>query len=81
MELLLSVKFHNSVLSFETIFKKLKKRFWPAFLTWMRVFLQLDNLTQNAFIERLNGKFRNQCLSQHWLKALDEAISEVDNWC
>jgi len=36
--------------------------------------------TQNAFIESLNGKFRNECLNQHWFRTLDEARQEIDRW-
>jgi putative transposase len=27
--------------------------------------------TQNAFVESLNGKFRNERLNQHWFRPLD----------
>ena len=36
--------------------------------------------TQNAFVESLNGKFRNECLNQHWFRTLDEAKYEIDLW-
>ena len=26
--------------------------------------------TQNAFIENFNGKFRDECLNNHWLETL-----------
>ncbi len=43
-------------------------------------FIQPGKPTQNAFIESLNGKFRNECLNQHWFRTLDEARQEIDRW-
>jgi len=43
-------------------------------------FIQLGKSTQNAFVESLNGKFRNKCLNQHWFRTLDEAKYEIDLW-
>lgn len=28
----------------------------------------------------LNGKFRNECLNQHWFRTLNEAREEIDRW-
>ena len=35
---------------------------------------------QNAYIESFNGKFRDECLSQHWFISLDEARSVSEEW-
>lgn len=43
-------------------------------------FIQPGKPTQNAFVESLNGKFRNECLNQHWFRTLDEARREIDQW-
>lgn len=43
-------------------------------------FIQPGKPTQNAFIESLNGKFRNECLNQHWFRTLDEARYEIEQW-
>lgn len=43
-------------------------------------FIQPGKPTQNAFVESLNGKFRNECLNQHWFRTLDEARVEIDLW-
>ena len=32
---------------------------------------------QNVLIGRLNGKFRNECLNQHWRRSLDEALRPI----
>jgi len=34
----------------------------------------------NAFVESLNGKFRSECLNQHWFRTLTEARWEIDQW-
>lgn len=36
-------------------------------------FIQPGKPTQNAFVESLNGKFRNECLNRHWFRSLKEA--------
>jgi len=36
--------------------------------------------TQNVFYESLNGKFRNECLNQHWFRTLEVARYEIDVW-
>ena len=41
-------------------------------------FIQPGKPTQNAFVESLSGKFRNECLNQHWFLTLTEARWEVD---
>ena len=43
-------------------------------------FTQPGRPTQNAIVESLNGKFRNECLNQHWFRTLDEAKYEIDAW-
>ena len=43
-------------------------------------FIQPGKPTQNAFVESLNGKFRNECLNQHWFRSIDEARRIINNW-
>ncbi len=43
-------------------------------------FIQPGKPTQNAFVESLNGKFRNECLNQHWFRTLEEAKYEIEKW-
>lgn len=43
-------------------------------------FIQPGKPTQNAFIESLNGKFRNECLNQNWFKSIEQAEDEVNKW-
>ena len=43
-------------------------------------FIQPGKPTQNAFCESFNGKFRNECLNQHWFRSLEEARHEIGQW-
>lgn len=43
-------------------------------------FIQPGKSTQNAFIESLNGKSRDDWPNQHWLLSLPEARHEIDQW-
>lgn len=36
--------------------------------------------TQNALIESFNGKFREDCLNEHWFNTLEEAREIIENW-
>ncbi len=42
-------------------------------------FIQPRKPTQNAFVVSLmNGKFRNECLNQHWFRTYEEARYEIE---
>ena len=36
--------------------------------------------TQNAYVESFNGKFRDECLNEHWFRTLPEARAIVATW-
>lgn len=36
--------------------------------------------TQNAYIESFNGKFRDECLNEHWFRSLAEAREVIAAW-
>ena len=36
--------------------------------------------TDYAFIESFNGKFREECLNQHWFMSLEDAQQRFDAW-
>ena len=47
--------------------------------------LQLDFITpgkpvQNAFVESFNGKFQDECLSEHWFLTLEDGRQAMDMW-
>ncbi len=35
---------------------------------------------QNAIIESFNGKFRDECLNEHWFLNIEMAINIIENW-
>ncbi|TPG51951.1 transposase [Sphingomonas glacialis] len=43
-------------------------------------FLRPGTPTDNAFIERFNGKFRAECLNQHWFLSIDDAVGKCETW-
>lgn len=54
--------------------------FWSKETNIKLSFIQPGKPTQNAFVESLNGKFRNECLNQHWFRTMEEAKYEIDKW-
>ena len=36
--------------------------------------------TDNAFIEAFNGRFRAECLNQHWFLTLADARKKMEDW-
>ena len=42
--------------------------------------IQPGKPTQNAFVESFNGKFRDQCLTLHWFRDLDDARRSIEDW-
>ncbi len=36
--------------------------------------------TDNAYIESFNGRFRQECLNEHWFMDLDDAREKVESW-
>ena len=35
---------------------------------------------ENAYIESFNGKFRDECLNEHWFLSLAEAREKIEVW-
>lgn len=44
------------------------------------MFIQPGKPTQNGYVESFNGKFRDECLSQHWFLDLDDARTIIAAW-
>jgi len=42
--------------------------------------IQAGKPTQNAYIESFNGKFRDECLNEHWFSTLAEARVLINEW-
>ncbi len=43
-------------------------------------FIEPGKPLQNAFIESFNGRFRDECLSEHWFLSLADARRTVEDW-
>ena len=42
--------------------------------------IQAGKPTQNAYIESFNGKFRDECLNEHWFTSLAQARAVISAW-
>ena len=57
-----------------------------AMLTWaherdVRLFLiEPGKPNQNAYIESFNGRFRDECLNEHWFTSLQQAKAVIEAW-
>ncbi len=54
--------------------------FWSTENNIKLAFIQPGKPTQNAFIESFNGKFRNECLNQHWFRTIEEAKEIIEQY-
>ena len=54
--------------------------FWGDEKQVRLAFIQPGKPTQNAFVESLNGKFRNECVNQHWFRNLHDAEQKIAAW-
>jgi len=43
-------------------------------------FIEPGKPVQNAFVESFNGRFRDECLNQHWFRSLRHAREEIEAW-
>lgn len=43
-------------------------------------YIQPGKPTQNAFIERFNGKLREECLNENWFLTLQDARDKIETW-
>ncbi len=57
-----------------------------AFMIWAQqhnvrhLLIQPGKPTQNGYIESFNGKFRDECLNDHWFTTLPQSRDVVANW-
>lgn len=57
-----------------------------AFMAWAQahgvrhILIQPGRPMQNGYIESFNGKFRDECLNEHWFQTLQQARSEIASW-
>jgi putative transposase len=43
-------------------------------------FIRPGKPIENAFAESFNGRFRDECLNQHWFTSLEDARGKIENW-
>lgn len=43
-------------------------------------FIEPGKPMQNAYVESFNGRFRDECLNQHWFRSMREARSTIARW-
>jgi putative transposase len=43
-------------------------------------FIRPGKPVDNAFIESVNGKFRDACLNEHWFRDLTDARDTIEAW-
>jgi len=43
-------------------------------------FIRPGKPVENGYIESFNGKFRDECLNNHWFLDLDDAKTEIEAW-
>lgn len=43
-------------------------------------FSRRGTATDNPLVESFNGRFRQECLNEHWFLSLDDARSKIEAW-
>lgn len=43
-------------------------------------FIEPGRPIQNAYVESFNGRFRDECLNQHWFTSLGDARTQIEAW-
>jgi putative transposase len=54
--------------------------FWSEKTGVKLSFIEPGKPMQNGFIESFNGKFRDECLNEHWFTSLEEARKIIGDW-
>jgi putative transposase len=44
------------------------------------IFIRPGKPVENAYIESFNGKFRDECLNEHWFTSLKDAQEKIERW-
>lgn len=43
-------------------------------------FIRPGKPVENAFVESFNGKFRDECLNEHWFSDMEDARTKIEAW-
>ena len=50
---------------------------WPQEHHIRHILIERGRPMQNGYIESFNGKFRDECLNEHWFQSLRQARTEI----
>jgi putative transposase len=53
---------------------------WAYTRDLKHLFIEPGKPVQNCFVESFNGRFRDECLNEHWFKCLMHAKSVIEQW-
>ena len=53
---------------------------WAYAATVQLAFIRPGKPNENAYIESFNGKFRDECLNEHWFITMAHARSVIEAW-
>jgi putative transposase len=52
-----------------------------AYRTGVKIhFIRPGKPVENAYVESFNGKFRDECLNEHWFLDLNDARTKIETW-
>jgi transposase InsO family protein len=43
-------------------------------------FIEPGKPVQNCYVESFNGRFRDECLNEHWFTSMDDARAIIESW-
>lgn len=43
-------------------------------------FIEPGKPVQNCYVESFNGRFRDECLNEHWFTSMEDARNIIDSW-
>jgi putative transposase len=49
-------------------------------MLWSCVLFSPASRTQNGFIESFNGRFRDECLNEHWFSEVSRTRKTISEW-
>jgi putative transposase len=55
-------------------------RTWPEQKHDLLRYVEPGKPVENAYIESLNGKFRDECLNENWFVSLEKAREKIEAW-
>ncbi len=59
---------------------RLKCRACGKRFSWTSVWVRPGKPVENAYIESFNGRFRDECLNEHWFVSMRHARQLIEEW-